>query len=179
MPNVPNIQTMRKLILSAIALTSLVLFGAGCGKTADNKQGMASSLITSIKDAFNHSATLRCDYLDENGNSTIAYIKDRKIFMEEDVKNPDQSTQNGQKIDTVKGLILDDKMYLWSGTSDKGLIVDFKKPSAGNIPKMGDKEIHSTDDVIGKLEEKKERCKTATVDDSQFELPKDIQFMNF
>lgn len=170
---------MRKSILPAIALTSLVLFGAGCGKSADNKQGIASGIITSIKDAFNHSQTLRCDYQDENGNSTIAYIKDKKIFMEEDVKSPDQTSQNGQKIDTVKGLISDDKMYMWSDSSDKGLIVDFKKPSEGNIPKMGDKEIHSTDDVIGKLEEKKDRCKTATVDDSQFEMPKDIQFMNF
>lgn len=161
-------------------MSALMLFGAGCGKS-DQQQPTAGQpeekkgIFSSIKDAFNKSITLRCDYLDEAGNNTVTYIKNKKIFLEEDLKTSDQG---GVKIQTVKGLIMDDKMYMWSDASDKGLIIDLKQPKDGNAPKMGDKEIRSTDDVISKLEEKKERCKPATIEDSKFELPSTVQFLN-
>lgn len=172
---------MKNITLPAvIAISALVLFGAGCGKTETQQTGAKQAeekkgIFSSIKDAFNKSIALRCDYIDENGNNTITYIKDKKIFLEEDLKTDEA---DGGKVQTVKGIIKDDKMYIWSDASDKGITIDFKNPKDGNKPKMGDKEIGSTEDVISKLEEKKERCKADTVDDSKFELPKNVQFMS-
>ncbi|MFA5185428.1 MAG: hypothetical protein WC551_02985 [Patescibacteria group bacterium] len=170
----------KHLIPATLAISAMVLFGAGCGKTDTQQAGAKQAeekkgIFSSIKDAFNKSIALRCDYVDENGNSTITYIKNKKIFLEEDMKADDAQ---GIKVQKVKGIIKDDKMYIWSDASDKGITIDFKNPKDGNKPKMGDKEIGSTDDVISKLEEKKERCKTDTIDDSKFELPTTVQFMS-
>ncbi|MBI5654642.1 hypothetical protein HZC53_03255 [Candidatus Uhrbacteria bacterium] len=167
------------LVPATLAMSALMLFGAGCGKsnqaqTAAGQPEEKKGIFSSIKDAFNNSITLRCDYLDEAGNTTVTYIKNKKIFLEEDLKT---GGETGLEVQKVKGIITDDKMYMWSDASDKGLIIDLKQPKDGNAPKMGDKEIHSTDDVISKLEEKKERCKPATIEDSKFELPTNVQFL--
>jgi hypothetical protein len=159
---------------STLVLTFAILiaFGAGCGK--QNQQGAAEEkkgVFASIKDAFDRSIALRCDYSDENGQKTVTYIKNHRIYLESEP----QTAQDG-KTQIIRGIVKDDKMYIWGDENAKGLIFDFKAVK-DQAPKMGDKEIHSTQDIIDKLEEKKDKCRAESIGDDKFELPAKIEFL--
>lgn len=169
---------MNKTIFSVVlSLTALISLGAGCGKqTAQNQPTQTQekqSIFSSIKDAFDRSIALRCDYIDEDGEKTVTYIKNKRIYLESE---PTTSTDGQTSV--FRGLIKDDKMYIWGDTSDKGIVFDFKTIK-DEPPKMGGKEIKSTQDVIDKLEEKKDKCRAESVSDDKFELPTKIQFVSF
>jgi len=55
------------------------------------------------------------------------------------------------------------------------MILEIAKLTEGGA-KMGEKEIKSIDDVIGVLEEKKDKCKVASEGAGLFEVPTDIKF---
>lgn len=168
-----------KILPALFAISTLVLVGAGCGGTADQAAAPSQdkSVWQSIKDAFDRSVSLRCEYSDVDGQKTIAYIKNKAIYLESEPSGV--RTKNGEDL-VVKGLAKDDKMYIWSANSEKGILLDFKNQKPGSNPaKMGDKEIHSTADIIAKLEEKKDACQGASIPDSNFELPAGIEFIGF
>jgi len=151
------------MFVAAVAAVSLALAGAGCGKGAADQ---AKNAFTSIKDAVDRSIALRCEYNDDNGEKTIANIVGKQIRLD----SQSTSTQGN-----FHGVIKDNKMYIWADTSKDGMMIDFSKIKDDSL-KMGDKPIRSTDDIITKLEEKKDTCKTTTAAASQFDLPSDVKF---
>jgi hypothetical protein len=158
-----------------LAISTLILFGAGCSKN-DASTGVNDDkgAWQSIKDAFDRSITLRCDYTDEDGEKTVTYIKNKRIYFESE---PKPLVTQDEDTAVIKGLAKDDKMYIWSDGSTKGLMFDFKNPTGDSQPKMGDKEIRGTQDIIDKLEEDKSNCRSESIPDSKFDLP-EIEFVS-
>lgn len=171
---------MKKLL--SIIIFSLLITGCGTKpeprNNTDAGQGQApeqaqekKNIFTSIKDAISKSISLRCEYTDEDGEVTIAHIKGNAIKMESKPKT-DQDM-------VFQGIIRDDKMWVWTkGGEKKGMVIDFKNHK-GSPVKMSDTEVTSTEDVIKEIESKKDTCKNAVIADSEFELPKDYQFVAF
>jgi hypothetical protein len=161
---------------AVLAISILILVGAGCGKNPSPGTEIESKgAWQSIKDAFDRSIAVRCDYTDEDGEKTITYIKNKRIYFESE---PQPTAGEGEESTVVKGLAKDDKMYIWSEGSAKGLMFDFKNPVGDSQPKMGDKEIRGTQDIIDKLEENKSNCRSESIPDAKFELPA-IEFVSF
>ncbi len=172
----------KRTIPTVLAISAIIFLGAGCGKNeaapnATPGDNADKSAWQSIKDAFDRSIAVRCDYADENGQKTVTYIKNKRIYFEsEPLPMPGQDGKTA----VIRGLAKDDKMYIWGDESAKGLLFDFKNVKPGTEPpKMGDKEIHGTADIISKLEEKKNNCKSETIADSKFELPEKVEFIGF
>jgi len=175
----------RAHVFTLAAMSGLILFGAGCfDKPAQDDASGGSASMTpkaeekpgvfqSIKDAFDRSVAIRCDYTDEDGEKVTTYIKNKKIYLESQPK-PDE---DGTVTPLVHGITMDDKMYIWTAESNEGLIFDLN--DAEEPAKMGDTEVRSTEDIINKLEEKKENCRPETIPDSKFDLPAGMEFKSF
>lgn len=145
-----------------------VILLSGCG--AKNGAKEDKNLFTSIKDAISKSITLKCDYVDEEGNKAIVYLKGKVVRMESEAVIGEGQTQK------IYSLIKDNKFYIWGYTSNTGLVFDMSKQAANENKSMGDTKIKSSDDMINELEAKKENCKHEVVSDSFFEVPSDINF---
>ena len=153
---------------------SLVLLLSGCGQQAQNQQTDQTqsqggkSVFSSIRDAFDRSLTLRCEYTDEDGQKSINYIKNKMIRTE-------SADTSGKQ---VYGLLRDNKLYTWGSDSDQGMIFDLAALQESNDVEMGGEAIHGTDDIINELEQRKDKCSMQTVPDSLFEVPQDVNFTN-
>ncbi len=152
-------------VMSLLAL-SLALTGAGCWSGSNPVAEKAKETFTSIKDAVDRSITLKCEYTDESGEKTVAYIKGKQIRM-------DSATEGDQGF--FHGIIRDDKMWIWADKIPEGMMLDFAKVTDDSLM-MGDKVIRSQDDILAKFEEKKDTCKQESVADSQFTLPENVKF---
>ena len=76
----------------------------------------------------------------------------------------------------VHGVIRDNKMWIWGDNADKGVLINFSKITDDSI-KMGNQPVHSQDDIIARLEDKKDTCRTTTIADSEFALPAGLSFL--
>lgn len=128
-----------------------------------------NGIIADIKDALTGSAVLKCDYTDQDGTKSTVHLKGKMVLIE--------STMNGKESVKINGLVRDNKMYIWSGESTAGFVIDFSKikPSEATM-KMGDTQIHSSDDVVNELEKKKENCTKESLPDSAFDVPTSVKW---
>lgn len=157
-------------------LFCLVFLLAGCGQAAPKApqaQNPAQpqedkSLFSSIRDAFNRSLALRCEYTDEDGQKSVNYIKNKMIRTET------VSTEGEQ----VYALFRDDKLYMWGPGSNQGMVFELAALQESNDVKMGGTTIHGTDDIINELENKKDQCQVQTLADSLFTVPQNVNFSN-
>lgn len=175
----------RGYIYTIAAISGLVLFGAGCfekqaqdtandGKaTSPSQAEEKSGVFQSIKDAFDKSIAIKCEYADEDGDVVTTYIKNKKIYLE----SQPETDEDGTLYPLIRGITMDDKMYIWTAESKQGVMLDLQ--DATEPAKMGDTEVRSTADIIKKLEEKKENCKPETIADSTFDLPEGVEFKSF
>jgi hypothetical protein len=130
------------------------------------------NVFATIKDAIARQIALKCDYTDDKGNTTETYIKGSQIYMEGSTKVADKDV-------TFNGIMKDNKFYVWTNQSDKGLAFDLTKKVEGTTMKMGETAITSTDDVIKELEKEKNKCSPTSIADSKFDLPSGISFQEF
>lgn len=152
---------MKKLLVVCFAMVLL----AGCG--GGGNQAAKKDVFTSIRDAISKQIALRCEYTDENGNVSINYIKGQMIRVDNKVEGK-----------TMYALMKDEKIYIWSDDSKDGFLMDVSGIKNSNDFKMGDDVIHSTDDIIDKLQSQN-KCTTAGVSDSYFEVPSGINFTDW
>ncbi len=159
---------MRKnnLVIASAFAFSLVFAGAGCNLFGGKDAGKSDGSFTSIQDAVNRSVSIQCQYTDESGETTIASIKGRQIRMD--------SVKEGED-GKFHGIIRDNKMWIWADKQPEGMMLDFTKITDDSL-KMGDKVIRSQDDIVAKLEDKKDTCKGMDLADSEFNLPENIKF---
>jgi hypothetical protein len=128
-----------------------------------------TGVIGSIKDALTGSTTLKCNYTDDEGTTSTVHLKGNMVLIE--------SITPGTEAIMVKGLVRDNKMYIWSDRSTDGFMIDFSKiKPEDSTMKMGQTQIHSSDDVVGELEKKKENCQKESLPDSSFEVPTGIKW---
>lgn len=161
-----------KLIIGVVVVVVLALLGFGAFKFLGSKgsstgTGQSGNVFTSIKDALSKSVSLQCDYTDETGIKTTAYIKAGAIRSDTTGKTPEESGS---------AIIKDKKMYFWN--SQGGFMMEFKddKTTPSTAPSnIGEK----PEDVMNSLEKYKESCKPAVVSDSLFTPPADVKFQDF
>ncbi len=176
---------MNKKLFAVLAVVALIVtLGAGCGgkKEQENQnQGNPSEnnsaggnedggIFSSIRDAFDRSVSLRCEYVDEDGATSINYIKNKMIRTE--------AAETKEGVAKVYGLFRDDKAYIWDDKSGNGMILSLDKMQ--NDPAdMDGTEVRSAEDIIKVLEEKKDKCRAESVPDSYFEVPGNIKFQTW
>jgi hypothetical protein len=130
----------------------------------DNK-----SVFSSIKDAVSQQIGLKCEYQDEEGVKATTYIKGNNMYMESEVENDDVTVK-------VKGVMKDQKYYLWSDDNKQGMVFDLSKvETEGKDTPLAN--VQSQDEIIAKLEENKNNCKPENIAPSMFETPSDVQFV--
>lgn len=158
---------MKKVIF----LLCLILVLGGCGKAAQNQQQSQAQpqedkgIFSSIKDAFNRSLTLRCEFTDESGNKSVNYIKNKMIRTE--------TMQDGKQ---MYGLFRDNKMYLWGPDSNQGMV--FNLDEMNDDSQAGNEDVQTTDDIINELEQFKDKCRVDNAADSLFAVPGNVNFSN-
>jgi hypothetical protein len=183
----PKKSNSKMLIIIGVILVLLLLGGAGyflMGKnmtkpasTSNTMEPKASpttaGMFSSIKDALSKSISLQCDYSDETGRKTLAYIKAGTIRT--DISGGKTAQENGSII------IKDKKMYFWSGKKGYTFEFDMTKMMQ-NAPKVSPSEKtpstpgQSGSNMMQDLEKFKQYCKPAVVDDKLFVVPTDVTF---
>lgn len=174
---------MKKLIEFSLALL-LIAFLSACGEESQDSSVSepadsaavtqpateTSGIFDSIKDALNKSIPLKCSYTSPEGDKSTVYFK-------KDVVRIDTEKQaSGDP--GFYGLVKENKMYIWGEDSDTGMVFDFSKiKPEDNSMKIGEKPIHSTDDIVNEIETQKQNCSKAVVSDSIFDVPADIKFL--
>lgn len=158
-----------------IGLVVVVLLGAGGYVVLSSKKGSLPSsstsggnVFSSIKDALSKSVSLECNFTDEDGRQTKAYIKAGAV----------RSDFTGKTANESGSVIMKDKkMYFWSSQGGFMMDVPDEKPAAGQPKEEG---LPSTGaDVMKTLEQYKDSCKPAVVSDSLFTPPANITFQDF
>lgn len=167
-----------KKIHILIMLGVLPFFITACVKK-DSDTGTVTSkedqptVITSIRDAIAKSIGVRCEYTDEDGETTITFIKGNRIAMEAAAPDKDGNM--------FKGIVMDDKLYFWDPKTNQGsyfnLANSTDKEDEGVT--MGEDKIRTTEDVINKLQSNVDKCKPAQVSASMFELPSEVTFQEW
>ncbi|MBI2032852.1 MAG: hypothetical protein HYT10_00060 [Candidatus Levybacteria bacterium] len=143
-------------------------------QTASDKTTKQESkdAFTSIKDALSKSLSLQCDYTDETGRKTLAYVKSGAIRTDMTGKTSEESGS---------AIIKDNKMYFWNGK--EGMMIEFNMsemmegitPEAKKSPSSQEK----PENVLGDLEKFKKYCKPAVVSDSLFVPPTNVKFTDY
>jgi hypothetical protein len=105
-----------------------------------------------------------CD-VDINGSKSTIWIKNDKERIETDIGN------DGVIVTLYDGNVI----YTWSEGKTQGVILDFNK--LDKLPSEDRSDLKNIDEINEMLEGIE--CKKAKVSDSVFEIPKEIQFMDF
>ena len=165
----------KNLIISAVVV--VILLGAGYMILGNKKSAPGasqtaapttteSSVISSIKDALAGGQSLQCNYADEDGRTTAAYIKNGMVRADMTASKPEES---GSVI------VKDKKVYFWNAQG--GFMMEMTDEMMEQGEKTA-KESTQGQDTIANLEKYKESCKTATVDDSLFTPPANVKFQD-
>lgn len=173
-------KSKKNLFLIVLALATLGLIGGflyikstknyssfdSLNKLTDNKN--SNGLFESIKDALSKDLTLSCDFND--GNSQVkSYIKNGSVRVSTVSDN-----NSGEMI------MANDKMYIWDIKTKQGFVYDIPKSENGTNQEIGmtGQEVVSSEGYLDLIDKYKDSCKVATVEDSFFVAPSDIEFQD-
>lgn len=158
-------------ILITILLLLLVAFVSGISylKFKNNSSSQSESkdttenksVFTSIKDALSKDVTLVCEFKDETGVSTKSYIKNGAVRI----------SSEGEII------MRDKKMYMWDVKTKEGFVYEIPDSEDNEIGATTT-EINQSESYLNMIETYKDSCKVTSVEDSYFDLPKDIKFQD-
>lgn len=178
--------------LPIVIVILLLLVGGGIFLAAKNKSqtpGAATTssnqspsqdgnIVTSIKDALSKSLSLECTYNDDSGSETKTYIKAGAVRAESKV-----ITQEGTE--TYSQVIFKDrKMYTWDTATKKGVVFEVPEETMQEAqsfeitPATGTTGDNQGESFLAEIEKYKDACKPATVSDSLFTPPTDVEFQD-
>ena len=131
-------------------------------KTEEQKEG----IFNSIKDALEKSVNLKCQYQLENGDKMTVYLKGKDLIRAEVT-----TKQNQQTITIMK----DDKMWFWLPATKKGMVI-----SLAGLQQQGlaNQQVPNKEKILEEAEKYKESCQPATIANSLFEIPQEVEFEN-
>jgi len=138
--------------------------GEGGSVQVQKEQG---NIFTSIKDAIAKSMSLKCEYPDEKGNKVISYIKGKNIRVVGYATTQENGT-NGNF------LMREDKMYVWDDKTKKGSVITLNVEQITGAAQEANKQ----NETVENMEKYKDYCKVSVVEDSMFEIPTDVQFID-
>ncbi len=173
---------MKKFIAPIIIVVILLVLAGGYFLYKSHKkasqavitnqpQPTTANVITSIKDILmNKTVSIQCDYTDDKGIHTLAYIKAGAVRA--DVTSPQPPTTNSF-------IMKDQKMYFWTNGKTQGMMmmvpsITPTQPTGtiqGNTPPQ-----NPSANVMDSLEKFKDHCKTAVIQDTLFAPPSDVTF---
>jgi hypothetical protein len=138
-------------------------------------QNETNPLFSSIRDAMNRGLSLECTFTDQDGQTSISYVKGKNVYTT--LKNP------SDKNSPDNFLLLDQSLYFWQTGSKDGLMVTVDASTSQKVQEQTkgaedvDKAINT--DILGAIDRYKSNCKEATVSDSVFKKPTGVTFQNF
>ncbi len=158
-----------KKALISILLLLLVVFVSGISymkfKNSNKSESKSTtenkSVFTSIKDALSKDVTLVCEFKDDSGVSTKSYIKNGAVRI----------SSEGEIV------MKDKKMYMWDVKTKEGFVYEIPDSEESQIGATTT-EINQSESYLNMIETYKDSCKVTSVEDSYFELPKDVKFQD-
>lgn len=158
-----------KKALISILLLLLVVFVSGISymkfKNSNKSESKSTtenkSVFTSIKDALSKDVTLVCEFKDDSGVSTKSYIKNGAVRI----------SSEGEIV------MKDKKMYMWDVKTKEGFVYEIPDSEDSQIGATTT-EINQSESYLNMIETYKDSCKVTSVEDSYFELPKDVKFQD-
>lgn len=179
---------MRKFLPIIIVVILLLVGGAGYflsqSKTATQQtssptaQGKTENktIFSSIQEALSKSLSLQCNFTDEDGRTTNAYIKAGAIRADIGGKSPEESGSMIMK---------DKKIYFWNPTTKQGFMTTITDEQLKDVQNQmtqpnGAKEPSNNQgqNMMSMIEKFKDHCKAATVSDTLFVIPTDVKFQD-
>ncbi len=175
-PSIMKTQTLILIVLGILVFggvgTYLFLSRSGGSIVPMSPDRQTGGIVGTINDALNSSVSMKCEYTDEEGRKTTAYIKNGMVRTEILASNPEES---GNVI------VRDNVMYTWNDKSAfKMELPDGKdlETMKESIPQEYQASRASLQDVVSSLERYKDFCKPATVADALFTLPANVTFQD-
>lgn len=170
---------MKKIIIAVVALIFLVGVGLAGYKAYHHFtkqptgaiQTTSNSVFGSIKDALSKNLTLQCSFTDQTGRQTTSYIKHGQIRADIVASDPKQS---GSVI------VKDKTVYFWNGTTGMMMALPDEAETGSTVKTAGGPTPASNEgtDMMATIEQYKDHCKPAVVDDSLFTPPTAVKFQD-
>ena len=131
-------------------------------KTEEQKEG----IFGSIRQALEKSVNLKCQYQLENGDKMTVYLKGKDLIRAE------VTTKQNQQTTTI---MKDDKMWFWLPATKKGMMI-----SLAGLQQQGlaNQQVPNKEKILEEAEKYKETCQPATIANSLFEIPQEVEFEN-
>ena len=152
-------------------ILGLVLLGVAAFYFMQQK-GSVSPLTGSPADIFSNALTgsgsVKCEYKDQEGQTVTAYVKGGKIRTE----------MMGGTQGNMNFIMRDQMMYSWNQGTKEGFV--YKVPEVTGTPDETETPDQSgAKDVKADLEQYKESCTNTSVADSVFEVPADVNLVDY
>ena len=128
-----------------------------------------SGIFTSVKDALTQKLTLSCEFTDETGSVVKSYIKNGAVRV------TSTGTEEGQSSEII---IKGDKMHMWDPKTKEGFVYTTVEPSGDSKVGMTGEEVVKSESYLDMIDQYKDSCKVATVADSYFDAPTDVNFQD-
>lgn len=165
----------KKVLAIVIAVLLLALVGgfiyvkSKSSKVETNNIATGNkSVISSVKDALTQKLTLSCEFTDESGTIVKSYIKNGAVRV----------TSVGSEADKSGEIIMKDKkMYIWDTTTKVGFVYEIEDQAVDGADNPSQENITS-DSYLDMINKYKDSCKVATVADSYFVPPTDVNFQD-
>lgn len=166
----------KKVLIAVVVVIGILLLGFLYPKKdrdnlmVNSNTQKSDGVFDSIKDALTKDLTLQCEFSDEN-SSFKSYIKNGAVRV------TTNSTNEGQVGEMI---MKDSKMYIWDTKTKEGFVYDVPKNEDGKSGEVGmtGQEVVSSESYLDLIDKYKDSCKVATLEDSFFETPKDINFQD-
>jgi hypothetical protein len=164
----------KKVLLIILGLAPLALIGFVLFKKSTVSDSLTTSsaeksgAFASIKDALSKKVTLVCEFSNDSGVSTKSYIKNGAVRISSSGAAGDQSSDIIMK---------DKKMYMWDINTKQGFVYDIPDTQTTGEG-VTNTEVNQSESYLNMIEQYKDSCKVATVEDSYFTPPTDITFQD-
>lgn len=161
---------MKRTMLCASLICCAMLLG-GCGTTepAPNATPDASTSDQSnpspIRSLLEQAKTLECEFLDEESQKMIARLNGNRIFVQ-------GTTDEAKK---MNALMIGDQYYVWNNETKAGVLFDLASAKEDEALTMGSDRIHSSDELVSKLEKDQAECQELP-DAPSLTFPSDVTF---
>lgn len=157
----------KTLLIIGILFLLFVSGGILVIKPKENKIE-SKNIFTSVKDALSQKLTLACEFTDETGATTKSYIKNGAVRV--------SSTGNSEQTNEI--IIKDKKMYMWDDKKKQGFMYIISDEAKNSQTGNTNQDVVSSQSYLNMIDKYKDSCKVATVADSYFVVPTDVNFQD-
>ncbi len=166
---------MKKYLSIIIVVVILIVIGVFAYFNNSSQQGSlteqakteSNNLFSSIKDAMSKSLSLKCEYQGVEGKTTT-YVKGEKVRV---------ITETTGAEATIANLIFkDNKMWVWNEGEKEGFLFEIDNQDVDEQEDLSGQS--NREEIIEELEQYKDQCSTAVIQESMFTPPSDVTFKN-